>query len=102
MSRNNASTLAWRNGGVAERHAFAVALRGSGGNPTAVGASVTVELADGRSQTMEVQAGGGYYSQSAPELFFGYPEGNPPRRCRVRWPDGRVSAREFATPPVGR
>jgi len=102
VSRNNAATLAWHNGGVAGRHAFEVVLRGPNGNPTAVGASVTVELADGRMQAMEVQAGGGYYSQSTPGLFFGYPDENPPRRCRVRWPDGRTSEQEFVTPPTGK
>ena len=58
------------------------------GNPTAVGARITVELADGSTQTSEVYAGSGYYSQSTAACFFGYPEANPPRHIRVRWPSG--------------
>ena len=90
-SRNNATTLAFRNRGIAGRHMFAVRLRGLPGNPTAIGARITVELSDGVAQTSEVSAGGGYSSQSSAVGFFGYPEGNPPRRVRVRWPLGSTS-----------
>jgi hypothetical protein len=99
VSRNNATTLAWRNGGVAGRHSFQVLLEGRPGNPTAVGAQVRLELADGTVQVGEVTAGGGYYSQSAPGVFFGWPEGNPPRRLSVRWPDGSGSEQVFSSAP---
>jgi hypothetical protein len=87
--------LLTRNGAAAGRHALSVRLRGPAGNPTAVGARVSLELADGSTQTLEVQAGSGYYSQSSPACFFGYPDGNPPRRLNIRWPDGTT-----ATQPV--
>jgi hypothetical protein len=48
-------------------------------------------LADGTAQLAEIGAGGGYYSQSAAAAGFGWPEGNPPRRLTVRWPDGSVT-----------
>lgn len=99
VSRNNNRTLAWHNSGVAGRHSFRVILEGSKGNTTAVGASVTVELADGTKQTVEVQAGSGYYSQSSAACFFGYPEVNPPRGLRVRWPDGRTTFQPIGSPP---
>jgi len=91
VSRNNSRTLAWRNSGVAGRHSFRVVLEGPPGNAPAVGAGVTLELADGTTQTSEVFAGAGYYSQSSAACFFGYPDANLPRRLKVRWPDGTVT-----------
>jgi hypothetical protein len=88
VTRNNSSTLAFRNGGVPGRRSLGILLRGAPGNPTAVGARISVELSDGSTEVSEVHAGSGYYSQSTPECFFGYGEGNPPRRIRVRWPSG--------------
>ena len=61
------------------------------GNPTAIGAHITVELADGSTQTSEVYAGAGYYSQSSAACFFGYPDSNPPKQIRVRWPSGSTT-----------
>ena len=72
-------------------------LHGTTGNLTAVGARVTVELADGATQSAEVLAGSGYYTQSATACFFGYPDANPPRRVRVRWPDGVSTTHEVTT-----
>ncbi|HVU24545.1 MAG TPA: ASPIC/UnbV domain-containing protein, partial [Opitutus sp.] len=57
------------------------------------------ELADGTTQTSEVYAGSGYYSQSSAAVFFGAPTDNPIRRIRVRWPDGRVSSRDVPNDP---
>jgi hypothetical protein len=91
VTRNHGTTLAFRNEGVTGHKSLRVILRGSGGNPTGVGARVTVVLADGSTQTSEVHAGSGYYSQSSAACFFGYPEENPPRRVRVRWPSGATS-----------
>ena len=97
VSRNNNTTLAFRNNGVAGRHSFRILLRGPAGNPTAVGARITVVLADGSTQTSEVYAGSGYYSQSTAACFFGYPEANPPKTIRVRWPSGVTT--EHGCPP---
>jgi len=102
LTRNSASTQAWRNSGAAGRHGFQVVLRGKSGNADAVGARVTVVLASGRSQTSEMQAGGGYYSQSSSGIFFGYPESDPPRLCRVLWPDGVLTEHPFSAAPAAR
>lgn len=96
LSRNSNTTLAWHNSGVAGRRSFRVVLEGGAGNVTAVGASITLELSDGSTETAEVQAGSGYYSQSSAACFFGYFEANPPRLLHVRWPDGRST-----TEPIG-
>jgi hypothetical protein len=88
VSRNNDTSLAFRNAGRAGRHSLRIELRGPAGNPTAVGARLTVELTDGSTQTSEVYAGSGYYSQSSAACFFGWPDSNPPKQIRVRWPSG--------------
>ena len=91
VSRNGEATLAFRNRGVAGRHSLRVVLQGPPGNPQAVGARVTAEYADGATQTGEVCAGSGYYSQSTAALFFGSADRNPLRRVRVRWPSGATT-----------
>ena len=96
VTRNDSTTLAFRNAGVAGHRPLRIALRGPVGNPTAVGARITVGFADGTAESGEVYAGSGYYSQSTPACFFGYPDGNPPKTIRVRWPDGRTSEHTLA------
>ncbi len=90
-TRNNSTTVAFRNRGVADRQMIGVALQGAPGNPTAVGARVTLVLADGTKRTAEVAAGGGYWSQSSAVSHFGFSKKNPPREIRVAWPDGEES-----------
>jgi hypothetical protein len=96
VSRNNGSMMAFRNHGVPGRRSLCVRLAGPPGNPTGVGAVVSAEFADGTTEREEIFAGSGYYSQSAPACYFGYPEGSPPRRITVRWPSGAAS--EHAVP----
>jgi enediyne biosynthesis protein E4 len=97
VTRNNSSALAFRNHGVPGRSPLRVILRGPPGNPTAVGARVTLTLKGGQTQTSEVYAGSGYYSQSSSACFFGSPLSNPPQSVQVRWPDG--SSSNFAISP---
>ena len=92
VSRNGDATLAFHNRGVAGRHSLCVVLQGKPGNPRAVGARVTAEYADGTTETGEICAGSGYYSQSSASLFFGSTPGNPLQRVRVRWPSGATTA----------
>jgi len=86
ITRNNSTTLAFRNRTLPGRRSLCVRLHGAGGNPQAVGARVTAEHADGSTQTGEIHAGSSYYSQSSAACFFGSPDANPVRRVRVRWP----------------
>ena len=95
VSRNNNTTLAFHNNGVPGRHSLRILLRGAAGNPTAVGARITVALTDGSAQTSEVCSGSGYYSQSTAACFFGYPDSNPPKSVRVRWPSGVITEHGF-------
>jgi hypothetical protein len=91
VSRHDDRTLAFRNLGSAGRRSLGVRLQGRPGNPTAIGARIAVELADGTQQVAEVQAGSGYFTQSSALAFFGSPVGNHARRVSVRWPDGSRS-----------
>jgi enediyne biosynthesis protein E4 len=95
VTRNDNTSLAFHNNGVAGRRSVRVLLRGAAGNPTGVGSRIAVDMADGTTQVSEVYAGSGYYSQSTPACFFGYPEGSPPKRIRVRWPSGQSSEHLF-------
>jgi hypothetical protein len=96
VTRNNATTLAFRNGGRPGRRSLDIRLRGPAGNPTGVGARVTVERSDGSTEAAEVCAGSGYYSQSGAACYFGYAEGEPPRRVTVRWPSGATTEQALA------
>ncbi|HWA25767.1 MAG TPA: FG-GAP-like repeat-containing protein [Lacunisphaera sp.] len=100
VTRNNGTTLAWRNQGFPDRKSLGIALRGAAGNSAAIGARITVELADGTAQTGEVYAGSGYFSQSSAVGFFGYAPTNPPRRIRVRWPHGESTTHDLSAVPA--
>jgi hypothetical protein len=99
VTRNNDRALAFLNRGVPGRHSFGIVLRGHPGNPTAVGARLTLLLADGTAQTSEIAAGSGYFSQSSSTAFFGYPDGAAPVSLKIRWPDGRETAQTFSAVP---
>jgi hypothetical protein len=92
VTRNNDSTLAFQNGSRRGHHPLKITLHGPKGNRTAIGSRLTLEHADGATETVEIQAGSGYYSQSAAAAFFGYTEANPPKQLRIRWPSGATSA----------
>lgn len=99
VTRSNDRPLTFLNRGRPDRHSFGVALRGAPGNPATIGARLTLQLTDGSTQTAEISAGSGYLTQSGATLFFGYPDSTPPQRLRIRWPDGRETARDFPAPP---
>ena len=96
VSRNNSTVLCFLNQRGPGLNPLTVVLRAGAGNRAAVGARATLELVDGSRQTAEVALGSGYFSQSAPELHFGYRDGNGPKMLTVRWPGGRST--EHAVP----
>ena len=98
VSRNNDTTLAWRNQGVSGRKSFHVSLRGPAGNSAAIGARVEVVLAGGTRLSRQLHTDSSYYSQSSAGCFFGFIENNPPRRLIVRWPNEQVTERELGGP----
>ncbi len=71
-----------------------VLLSGPPGNPTAVGAAVTLRFADAANhpaQRLEQSLGSGYLSQSTAALFFGYGADAEPQTLEIVWPNGRSS-----------
>ena len=94
---NDGDLITFQNRGSRGARPFTVRLEGPTGNPTAVGARVTVHLTDGPSQTAEVHAGSGYLSQSSAALVFGLGEKGQVQEIVVRWPNGQTSSTE---PPV--
>ncbi len=96
VSRNHDSALAFHNNAIPGRNSLRVVLRGGTGNPTAVGARITVDLADGTTQMSEVAAGSGYYSQSTAACFFGWLDGNAPKKIHVRWPSGATTEHDVS------
>jgi enediyne biosynthesis protein E4 len=97
ISRNNGSTLAFRNQPILGFNFLRVQLRGTAGNPKGIGAHIALTLSDGSIQTSEVYAGSGYYSQSTTNCFFGFPDHNPPKKIRVRWPSGEFTEQDLAS-----
>ena len=86
---NDAPAMAFRLRTKPAGEIVTVRLEGPAGNRIAAGASVRFVLDDGSTQSAEVYAGGGYLSQSPPELAFGIPSGHTAKEIAVRWPDGR-------------
>lgn len=95
-SRNNDTTLAYRNAGVTGHRSLRISLIGSAGNPTAIGARITAEFADGSKTSHEVSAGSGYSSQSTAAVFFGHSERNPVQRVHVQWPSASITTHDVS------
>ena len=68
---------------------IAFRLRGTKSNRDAIGAIVTVTIAQGR-QTRMLQAGSGFLSQHSKEVFFGLGDARGPVQASIRWPSGLV------------
>ncbi|AOS43593.1 FG-GAP repeat protein [Lacunisphaera limnophila] len=100
-SRNDESALAFVHRGLDGHRPLRVALQGPAGNPSAIGANVTLILADGSTRTAMVSAGSGYYSQSTPAVFFSFPAATPPRSITITWPDGATSAHPLSADATG-
>jgi hypothetical protein len=85
---NNAPALAFEHQLVPGRRISTVRLRGRPGNPTAIGARVTVRTSGRLQHTAEVQAGGGYLAQQTAALYFGLRVDEHVTKVSVRWPNG--------------
>lgn len=95
IGMNNGPIVSYLRNDASLARAIRIRLHGRRGNPTAIGAKVTVRLDDGALQTAELYAGDGYLSQSAAELRFGLGEERMVDAIEVRWPTGETST---ATP----
>lgn len=84
---NNDKLEAFQTLRPAEGRVYNVRLEGAKGNPTALGARVTLHLADGSRKTAEIYAAEGYLSQSPAQLTFGVGTGKV-QTIEIHWPDG--------------
>ena len=91
VARNNDTLQFFRQRNSDASGAMAIRLRGPIGNPTAVGARVTLTGEGHSTQTAEVYAGTGYLSQSSPYLFFATADPDLPARLEIRWPNGKIT-----------
>ena len=87
--QNDDQLLAFTADGAPQGRSVAVRLRGPAGNPTAIGARVTLLENSRPVCAREVTAGSGYQSQSTATVFVTIPPALKEPRLRVRWPDGR-------------
>ncbi|MFI5403307.1 MAG: CRTAC1 family protein, partial [Planctomycetota bacterium] len=72
-----------------QRNWIAFRLEGRSGNRDAVGAVVRIR-AGKRTRVGQVQAAGGYLSQSSKTVHFGLGDEDTIESCEIRWPLGRV------------
>ena len=77
-------------------HGLSLGLEGPAGNPRGLGASLRLELEDGRSLLRRIDAGRSYASSSDPRLVLGLTAGV--RSVAILWPGGQ--AERFATEPT--
>ena len=78
-------------------NSIAFRLRGHTSNRDAIGTAITLEMGNLR-QTKYLQAGSGFLSQHAKEVFFGIGEAKSAIHATVRWPNGLVQ--QFHDLPV--
>jgi hypothetical protein len=91
VATHNGPVRAFENRSVGGGRRLSVRLRGPSGNPTGIGARVTLRLDSGRAIVREVCAGTGYWSQSGGLLHFSWSTPASASEIEVRWPGGRVS-----------
>jgi hypothetical protein len=89
VTTNNGPARLFRNDG-GQNHAVRIALRGTTSNRDAIGARVTVILADGSRRWSMVKSGSSYLSQSELPLTFGLGPAGGVQAIEVTWPNGRV------------
>src|SRR5271156_1188353 len=71
-------------------------------NRQAIGARIEIRSADGRKQTREIKASGGYQSFDEPLAFFGLGDWAQVASISVRWPAGDTSEISGVTLGPGR
>jgi hypothetical protein len=86
MSINDAAPSVWLHRGG---NFLGVRLTGPRGNPTGLGAVISVQGGAGSPSVLEVAGGGGYLTQRGSTHFF--PASASSARVTGRWPDGVVT-----------
>lgn len=78
--------------GLRDTRPLRVRLQGPAGNPTAIGALVTVKAGNLPPQIREIAGGGSYLAQSGAELIFAVPADAGEVDLSVIWPDGTTKS----------
>jgi hypothetical protein len=76
--------------GKTENRSLRILLKGSKGNPTGIGSTITLHVQDGNTQSSEIHAGSGYLTQTPANISFGL-ENEKIATIRVQWPSGKAS-----------
>ncbi len=104
VTQNNEPTKLYHN--LSAKPGLRVRLAGPAINPDGVGASVRLEYGDKLGPVREIQAGGGFWSQSSAIQVLGNPD--TASGIQVRWPGGKstsapipAGAREIQMAPDG-
>jgi enediyne biosynthesis protein E4 len=84
-----------------DRHWIELALEGSVGNRSAVGARVEVQW-NGRTQVQEVSGGNGFSSQNDRRLHYGLGDATRVDRVVIRWPSGQGKTQMIENPAIDR
>ena len=88
MSINDQNTITWLNQPTPANDRLAIRLRAEKGNRNGIGSRVKLITAAGKTRSFEVTAGGGYLSQSSPQIFATADAQDPITTIEVTWPDG--------------
>jgi hypothetical protein len=92
---NNGPPVAFQRADTHRRRPLTIRLKGSRGNPSAVGARMTVQWNGGIRHTAEVYAGDGNLSQSPPAVSFPAPDDWQVEQVRVDWPGPEPKSTEI-------
>jgi hypothetical protein len=93
------SPVLLHNRGAAGAHWITFDLKGPRGNPTGIGAVVTLE-AGGKKRVQAAYGSNGYLTQGDPRVHFGLGATDRVDRVQVRWPGG--ATQEIVAPAVDR
>ncbi len=96
-TRNSQSTLAFANRESADDTVdVSLRLHGRAGNPDAIGARIVLDNGDEIRQVSEIQAGGGYASQSTATVFISAPiKKAAETKIWIHWPSGTITEVAF-------
>ena len=87
---NNGSAYLFRNDGGNQNHFIRIKTVGSQSNYNGIGAKITLELSDGKTEWAMVKSGSSYCSQSELPVTFGLGPNDKIARIEVTWPSGRT------------
>jgi len=92
VANNNGRVQCFNNN--SENNFRALILRAPPGNPTAIGAKISVTVSNRPPLFFEISSGGSYLSQSSSSIFLPVPNGSKIQNIKVLWPNGKSSTHQ--------